>query len=240
MLELSVPSPWSMAKRSIVAVVTSAIVAVMLLVMARRLTGGLVTPLSFFPAACVGLVIVALAWVLRTLAHLSSRAYLSMLTRAAIAAPWLLLFAVSLSGTSALAVLVLWLPLIAFEVGWQTQPQWRSGGAWQWFMSSSPAVVTQQWSRVVHNGVETVSGTVQAVFEPLEQTTAVHISFVPAFQQRPRVEATVDRDDISVRITDSFPYGLRAELRVRVSANARRCCTLHFTASSPWSSTREH
>lgn len=195
-----------------------------LYLIARRLSGALVAPLDFVPALAIGLLIAFGTWSLRRLA-LTTISEQPRMVIGIIAFTWLLVVGLTLSGTSSLAVLALWLPVIATEAYWQVAgaspaPPLPRFPASQ--LSSSPAApetLFQQLTRSREDGQEFVRGTARIEFASGEQTAALHLAFCPPLASDPQVEAdVVDADGISIRATDRRSYGIRLEARRKDTA----------------------
>jgi hypothetical protein len=184
---------------------------------ARRLSGALVAPLDFSPALTMGLLIALGTWSLRRLAVriMPERAQLLV---GITGVTWLLVVCLTLQGTSPLAVLALWLPVIATEAYWRAVPLAASGGATELGGGGeedrAANVVVQQLTRTRADGYERVGGSVQIAFAAGEQTTAQHVAFCPPLESDPDVEIEdAEQNGVTIRATDCRSYGLRLEAR---------------------------
>lgn len=182
---------------------------VALVVLLRRVSGALVAPLDFFPALAMGLLIALGTWLLRRLAMLIIPEQ-PMLLVGICGITWVLVIALTLSGSSPLAVLALWLPVIATEAYWRAVPL-QAGTRKR--NRLGPAVV-QQLTRIHQGGCERITGTVRIDFAPSEQTAAQHIAFCPPLESDPEVEIEeAEQNGVTIRATDCRSYGLRLEAR---------------------------
>jgi hypothetical protein len=199
---------------------SSAMVALGLVV--RRLAGALSTPLDFLPALGLGLLFSMIAWLLRraSLAAVDAGPLRQRTLVAMTAVLWTLVVSLTLFSTSPLAVLALWLPVIACECAWrvldsgdvappQEIDQVRGGGTPP---LRSPGTV-QNLVRTRAAGHETISGMVCFDFAAGEQTTAIHLPFSPPLASDPEVEVESDAAEVAVRVTDCRSYGLRIEAK---------------------------
>src|SRR5436190_16876146 len=91
-------------------------------VLLRRASGALVVPLDFVPALGIGLLLSLGTWVLRRVALELASDQPKLLIWVTVIT-WALVVGATLSNTSPLAVLALWLPVIATEAYWRVVDQ---------------------------------------------------------------------------------------------------------------------
>lgn len=203
--------------RLLIGAVGGAITLVTFYLLVRRLSGALVIPLDFVPALVTGLLLSLGTWSLRRLAMVAVPEQPKLLIGIC-AVAWLLVTGLTLSGTSPLAGLALWLPVIATEAYWRAVPMESGGQAGEQAVrreeNQTTSEVVQQLTRTREEGCERVSGTARIEFEPGEQTAAQHIAICPPLPSDPEVELeTADADGVTIRATDCRSYGLRLEAR---------------------------
>ena len=212
---------------------------VALILLARRLSGALSQPLEFGPAVGVALLLAGSSWLLRMAAiRLAVNEWqIQALIATMTAITWTIMVALTLANMSPLAVLALWLPVVATEIAWRVLPRAEregSRGAGEQGSRSGegeeqagrrtreqaraeaelPANVWQQLVRVRDGEVERVSGVLRLDFAAEEQTTALHLAFSPPLAREPRVElAAIDAAGVTVRATDCRTYGVRLEAK---------------------------
>lgn len=191
------------------------LVAMFALLLARRLVGGLETPLQTVPALLAGLAISATGYLLRMRFPLLQSTRGGYTIKLAIA---LLLVALSLPGTTIFALFALWLPSVLSE-------------SYQTYVSHSPLHpladdsdlaadepplspdVVQQFTRVRSESGETISGVVRVEFLPLEQTSIAHIAFCPPLARDPIIALNVLDGDASIKLGEARTYGMRLEAK---------------------------
>ncbi|MEE2825380.1 MAG: hypothetical protein VYE64_01995, partial [Planctomycetota bacterium] len=94
--------------------------------------------------------------------------------------------------------------------------------------------VTQQVSRTVQDGWDTVMGYYRCPFEPGQRRSIVHVAFQPAMPSTPEVETMVlDADDARIRLTDSKVYGLRIEVVLSQPAASNTSVLIEVIATCP-------
>jgi hypothetical protein len=155
---------------------------------------------------------------------------------------WLVVVCLTLSETSPLAVLALWLPVIATEALWRVtdhaaaSPVDLTHSLPRPSSPSSPSSaesLVQQLTRTRENGQERVSGKARIEFAAGEQTTALHVVFCPPLDHDPEVDVeAIDAEEVSVRATECRSYGLRFEVRRGRDAAGPLRVLVQFEASS--------
>ncbi len=143
-------------------------------------------------------------------------------------------FAFSLPGTTLVALIALWFPLIAEEL-FAFAPDYlrrrrvetpavsqddhvAHADNWESLDGESLSEeINQQWVRLVdESGKDTATGMVRALFAPTARVTSVHLGFCPPFAVTPEVAVdAVEGEDATVQIGQVLPYGARIELRRR-------------------------
>ena len=94
--------------------------------------------------------------------------------------------------------------------------------------------VTQQVSRTVQDGWDTVMGYYRCSFEPGQRRSILHIAFQPAMPNTPEVETMVlDVDDARIRLTESKVFGLRIEVVLSQPATCNRSVLIEVIAACP-------
>ena len=246
-------APLNAARRNVVLrVAFAAIVGVVgfvaLLLLARRLSGALSQPLEFGPALSVALLLAGSTWLLRLAAiRLAVNEWQRQALVVTITAmTWTTVVALTLSNMSPLAVLALWLPVVAAEIAWRVLPRAeregsrgageqgsRRAGETGVSATALPANVLQQLARVRDGDVERVSGVVRLDFAAEEQTTALHLAFSPPLAREPRLElAAIDAAGVTVRATDCRAYGVRLEAKRGREAGSELSVLVKLTATS--------
>jgi hypothetical protein len=186
----------------------------------RRASGALVSPLGFFPALGIGCLLAAGTWMLRRLV-LALMPDQPRLVSGVTVITWTLVVAMTLSHTGPLAILALWLPVISTEAYWHVVPYHEPSSpasAVSHPLPGSPAPppesLIQQLTRVRENGCERVNGKARIDFAAGEQTTALHVAFSPPLAKDPSVAAEApDVEGITIRATECRTYGLRLEVK---------------------------
>jgi hypothetical protein len=228
LLPLSAPRTlWVL--RLIFATILIAITFIALILSARRLSGALHQPLDFGPAFSIALLLACCTWLLRLVAirlaanERQRQALLATIT----AITGTTAVALTLSNMSPLAVLALWLPVIAAEIAWRvlpgtSEPEASATGVQEQVRQEHQqrqevelsANVVQQLVRVRDDNGERVSGVVRVDFAPEEQTTVLHLAFSPPLAREPRLElAAIEASGVTVRATDCRTYGVRLEAK---------------------------
>lgn len=94
--------------------------------------------------------------------------------------------------------------------------------------------VTQQVSRTVQDGWDTVMGYYRCSFEPGQRRSILHVAFQPAMPHTPEVETMVlDADDARIRLTESKVFGLRIEVVLSQPATCNRSVLIEVIAACP-------
>jgi hypothetical protein len=224
-------------QRLLVATLAAAITLVTIYLLARRLGGALVAPLDFTPALIAGLLLALGTWSLRRLVLAILPEQPKWLHGISIVT-WLLVVGLTLSGTSSLAVLALWLPVIATEACWRVLPLEASTTEQVLpparLAASSPAQIVQQLTRTLEDGQEIVRGTARIEFASGEQTTAAHVAFCPPLAHDPKVELDeVEADGVTIRAAECRSYGLRLEARRKRDTTQPLAVYVNFEAVGP-------
>jgi hypothetical protein len=207
----------------------------------RRASGALVSPLGFLPALGIGLLLSAGTWMLRRLV-LALAPDRPRLLVGITAITWMLVVAITISHTSPLAIVALWLPLVATEAYWRVVPYQGSTPSARPVsppLPGSPAPppesLIQQLTRLRENGRERVNGKARIDFAAGEQTTALHVVFSPPLAKDPSVAAEApDAEGITIRATECRTYGLRLEARRGRDSAAALTVLVQFEASCAW------
>ncbi len=197
---------------------------------ARRLAGALAEPLdgSLLVALAIGLVIVLTAlrstWysVLST-QHFGRRAAIEALPRIAAI---VLLAALTLPGTSPMAVALAWFVLASAELAtWiprgrsrpRQAPLARTAVSEEEAAEEeiSGALVQSLTRERTADGGESLHALVRAACEPGDQVAVVHLAFCPPLATAPELTAHVlDESGGEARITLAQSYGARVEVRL--------------------------
>ncbi len=199
----------------------------------RRLAGGITNPLEAAHLLALSAIVAGSVCGLRMVPSTSplQRRVLAITSSTTVFAVG---FAFSLPGTTLVALVALWFPLIveelfAYAPGYlrrrrvdtpvvsQDSPvaavdDWESLDG-----ESLSEEINQQWVRLVdESGKDTATGMVRALFAPTERVTSVHLGFCPPFSVTPEVAVdAVEGEDATVQIGQVLPYGARIELRRR-------------------------
>jgi len=154
---------------------------------------------------------------------------------------WLLVAVMTLGGTSPLAVLALWLPVIATETLWRVVPaeagrragEQASGRDQARQLACPRTQLLQELIRTRNNGRETVIGTARLEFAAGEQTAALHVAFCPPLNNDPDVDVeALEAEGVTIRATDCRSYGLRLEARRGRDSAAPLGVLVQFEANS--------
>lgn len=213
---------------------------VALYLVARRLGGALVAPLDFIPALAIGLLTAFGSWSLRRRAVAVAPEQPRLETGITVLT-WLLVVAMTLAGTSPLAVLALWLPVIAAEALWRVVPHHEASSPARVVSplhpdstEPPPESLVQQLTRFRQNGQDRISGKARIELAAGEQTAALHVAFCPPLGDDPEVEIeAVEAEGVTIRATDCRSYGLRLEARRGRVSNVPLQVLVRFEASSP-------
>jgi hypothetical protein len=200
----------------------------------RRLSGGLVEPLDAGSLLALSTIVAGSVGGLRLLTATSpiqqrAMAFAGSTTVVAIG------IAFSLSGTTAVGLIFLWLPLIAEECLAYVprnlrrrsrpveEPSVAPANDWEPLDSETlPESVNQQWVRLLdESGKDSATGMIRAVFAPTERVTSVHLGFCPPFATTPELSIeAVDGEEATIQLGQVLPYGARIELRRRTAGEA--------------------
>ena len=205
----------------------------------RRLSGGLTTPLDFTPAFLVGCAMAIHSHLVRNIIRgekldgLTPRQTDMKISLAT----YLLLLTLTIPSTISLAVMVLWLPWITFELQWWcvrmepaktfatvhplvhagTQPQAQSTQIVEKLMAGEETEEEDLMAlirRVRTEHSELISGVVQIDFEPRQQIAVAHVAFCPPLPSDPEIMAEpCEGEPVTVRVTESRSYGARLEVK---------------------------
>jgi hypothetical protein len=237
-----------------------ALAAIFLL--ARRLAGGLITPLPPSLLMSIGLIVAAAAWTVHILSPRSRQTQVTILSGAL--GPWLAVLAlpifalaVSLPGSSTFGLVVLWLTIGSAEIGlWRLRKNRhletallfrQAGNSLMEEMTllddkssllplhREAATATQKL--VYHRSVDgqaSVEGWLRTNFIADQRTAIVHVAFCPAFEQTPGVEAELlDGPPCEIKPTLVLPWGVRWEVKLDSPASAPTTATIEFIAREP-------
>jgi hypothetical protein len=202
---------------------TALLAAAALLLAVRRLDGALTIPLSFGGAVLCGIALVVVAAVCRFAAGRAAaepgnrrdrvlRAVPTIATTAAAAA-------LSLGGTSAAALVGLWLPI---AVGESIRLWGRdvAGGAGNWrriiARPASSRRICQQVTRFIDAaGRDVIEGTAVARFSAGQRTASVHLAFCPPFARSPEIACGAAADVAAdVKLVQSLAYAARFDVKL--------------------------
>lgn len=94
--------------------------------------------------------------------------------------------------------------------------------------------LTQQLTRTVGDGNESVVAYFRCRIEPAQQRVVLHLPLVPPMERRPEVEASI-MDDVPgrVRITDRQRFGIRLEIVLSESIREEMNLLVEIVASAP-------
>jgi 8-oxo-dGTP diphosphatase len=216
----------------------NALVGLLVLVAAflawRNLAGGLVEPLAMPSLLAVGISIATAAATAR-IAQPAGRRLRSVHCAAVSTSVLVAGLALSLPGTSAAGLAVLWASLLV-EEGWA----WRPAG-WRLKRPARPAArpladdVLQQWTRRrAADGAETLSGVLRVLLGAGQRTTSVHVAFCPPLGQTPRLEVQQRQGpEVRIKTGQLLPYGARLDLKLAQTLDAADAVVLEFSAQSP-------
>jgi hypothetical protein len=214
------------------------------LVLARRLTGALETPLEASAIITAGLVAAAVAAGIRMLWRglpasgqtpwLDS--CVTWLPGAAIAC---LGVAIWLPETPAGGLAAFWLIAVAEELGtWRAfrarmPADERDAAAGRGSMPPNEAIAQQLVRRRAADGVEVVEGWLRVPFEAGQRTANAHVAFCPAFLQTPEVRVRqADGPEARIKEGQVLPYGARLDLKLDEPAAEPATVLVEFSARS--------
>ncbi len=223
------------------------LLAVSLLLAARRAAGALAEPLELPPLLATAVVAAGVAWALRRMwcvADIRDRTIEQHFVR------WGPTLALALVGVALslpqtpLGALLLWAILVGEEVaalvvmlrrarrrqaasaapsrsGLPTQPQ-----------PDSHRVLMQMTRLRDAEGRDVLHGTAEAEFLPGQRTAALHLAFCPPFAQQPELEVfQVEGPELRVKVCQLMPYGVRLDLRLTTTPAAAAKTRIEFTAT---------
>jgi hypothetical protein len=215
-----------------------------LLLVVRRLDGALRIPLSFGGAAMCGLALAVAAAGCRFAARRAdddSTSRRGRLLRAAGAiAAVAAAAALSLGGTSAEALVALWLPIALGELArfgpWERGAR---GGDWSEFVArpASSRRLCQQVTRFIDAaGREVVEGTAVARFAPGQRTTSIHLAFCPPLARTPEIACRAAADVAAeVKVAQCVAYAARFDVKLAAVAAVPLEVPVSFSARCPTS-----
>jgi hypothetical protein len=238
--------------KSIRTSVTILLVALVLLLAIRRLSGAISEPLPVSVYLLLGFMFAATAVLLRKslLAFDPTWTCIGGTVIAIIGA-----LSVSLSQSPIAGLLVMWLA-IALEEGWAWR-QWFERGSLKLtepiaeppvqpiVTAGSPqgvadntddiqtnSTITQQLVRRRQpDGTESISGYLRADFEPGQRTAILHVSFCPPLDASPNCAAEPsDGPAAQIRITQVLPQGARLEAKLDSTAEEPQQLLIEFSA----------
>ncbi|MHB1036069.1 MAG: hypothetical protein ACYC35_20565 [Pirellulales bacterium] len=214
------------------------------LVLARRLTRALETPLGTSAIITAGLVAAAVA------------AGIRMLWRGLPAldqTPWFETCVTWLPATAIACLgVAIWLPetpaggLAAFWLiaGAEELCTWRAfrarmpadkpeAASRRGSMPPDEAIAQQLVRRRAADGVEVVEGWLRVAFEANQRTANVHVAFCPAFLQTPEVRVRqVDGPEARIKEGQVLPYGARLDLKLDEPSAEPATVLVEFSARS--------
>jgi hypothetical protein len=201
--------------------------------MARRLSGSFAAPLGAGPLVFVGVLAVSWAAVGRLLWRQSYEPAGLWQQRIVDWAPTLGLVLIATSavlpGSAAVAVVLIWLMIVAEEVAasligrWSVAPRSRRRNttpnpldeAVELDEPLSPDIRQQQTRRRTADGREVVQGVLRVPFSVGQRVAIEHLVFCPVLDRVPKVSATVlDELESSARATHVYRYGARLEIKL--------------------------
>ncbi|MEX0937581.1 MAG: hypothetical protein WDZ59_06950 [Pirellulales bacterium] len=230
------------------------------LLFARRAGGGLVEPLSPAGLIATGLAVAVVGWGLRLAWSRLPGAHRPRWQATAVdwtptVALVLIGAAVSLQGTSPLALAVFWVLLVGCEVAQRIL--WRSGrqsetSAASAAISAGPTwnpptpqlapesmastdeqpYVMQQVTRTRDaQGREALSGMLRCDLDPGQRSATLHVAFCPPFASVPRLEShQTDGPACRIKVGQLFAYGARLDVRLSQPASEAGSVSVYFSA----------
>ena len=150
-------------------------------------------------------------------------------------------FSLSVPGTSAAGLAVLWSLIAAEEIySLVLHISFRSPATIVARPVAVPphdtadGVVTQQLVRVTdRGGAESMSGLLRANFLAGQRTATVHVAFCPPFSAMPKMEVEqVDGPSGKIKIVQLLPYGARFDIKLLENAEEPLDVSLRFSAGS--------
>lgn len=222
--------------------------ALVLLIFVRRAVGAIDTPLAAVPMLVTGVVAVVLLAVIRRLWQRGKDA-----TQATSAYSWsgeivcsalavLLAIALSLPGTGAVGLAMLW-TLIAFEEGWTWGKRLLSTAeVARWFRRAAavPALddvggeaLLQEVRTYREEHGRRVEGTVCSTLEAGQRMAHEHVAFCPPFAAAPQVEVEMREGPAAeIRTTQTLAHGARFEIKLASRADEPVRVVFRFVAVS--------
>lgn len=211
---------------------TGVLIALALLLLARRLAGALTVPLSTTASLACGFALGALVLVAERRSRLAPKSEWESARIAALAAAILL----PTASTTALPAKFVWVPVIAAtsllrrrEVHERADPH-----------TARPAQekisrVNQQLTRSTEaDGRDVCRGSARAEFTVGQRAASIHLAFCPPFATTPQLEAVVsDAFDATVKVGQVWPYAARLDVKLSTPAAAAHDVLVAFTATSP-------
>jgi hypothetical protein len=230
---------WQLLARAALVTVTALAPLMVLVLFARRLAGGL-EPLPSGLLVMVGVSSACLmaAWRFAWQRFASSEAGRRLATWWPPALLAVLALSLSVPGTPPLALVVFWLLLAGEEIAAgmsrraAATPR-RTEAAVLPQESELPADVSQQITRTIHYGVETLIVLLRVSFAAGQQTETVHVAFCPplvgvATAKYERLRGV----ECEVKITSVETYGARLEAKRRGALQAADEAVLKLTVTA--------
>lgn len=215
---------------------------VTLVLLTRRIAGGMETPLSGSLFLLVAVASVGLAWGLRLLGQSSSAlGHPALLAIAASLTQLLLLSTLSLVGTPIWGLMLGWLLFLASEAGWwwslynrtlvQTSPPPSAPTTAPAEPTSLPNVI-QQLTRARADHGESIIGILRADFAAGQRLAVLHVAFCPPLEAVPEVSLEVQEGpDAVLKATLIQSFGLRMEVRLEDTPDESCSVTARFVAT---------
>lgn len=229
------------------------LLAVVAIVLVRRIAGAMDRPPSIAVCLTAGIVLSVFAcWLRQDLVRRIGRwpAFACVAVVACLGAA-----AISVGGTSAAGLLALWLPIVgesAMALGSATAANAYSSPARVRQRDgmvgpeaviardstlgetalADPAVVQHLVRRKEASGAESISGYLRASFGPSQRTLHVHVPFCPPLNAIPGCAAEpIDGPPARVKVTQVLPQGARLEVRLDDIAATPQQVAIEFTTT---------
>jgi hypothetical protein len=242
------------AAQAVAQALLSLLIALALVMLLRRFSGAFVQPLNGFTLVVVAAAMAIVAAAVRlmlleslTNAEPTTNSLLFALPGLSAA---ILLTALTLPGTPALAIALAWFLLIGSEgLSWLAvcRPELlrrvsTSRVAPNQTVSAQsvaetdvelPAGLIQQLTRIRENGRESIHAVLRAEIDPGDRQGALHVAFCPPLDAKPELTAhTLDADDADVRITQAETFGARIEVRFPAVAALKRTALVELLGTA--------
>ncbi len=168
----------------------------------------------------------------------------------------ILALAVSVPGSPAAGLVLLWLPLVGEEIwAWQPFRQLRRMPAAERTAPTSPDIgtsfigpaaedrsidsapaadVTQQWVRTrTGDSREAIAGWLRVRLSPGQRTAVAHVAFCPPLEQSPEIRIQQQAGPpVEIKPAQTLPFGARFEMKLADPSPAAAEVLLQFTAES--------